>query len=133
MKAGAEPGKTDPFQKTGNQLKEKTMKRTIAGVLVGASMVIAGAAMAADGAALYKAKCAMCHGADGAGGPMGQAFKANEFVAANSPEAIIDVILKGRSVADKRYKNIAMGMPPQTASAEEAGALAAYLKSIASK
>jgi cytochrome c6 len=30
-----------------------------------ASMALASAAFAADGAAIFKAKCAMCHGADG--------------------------------------------------------------------
>lgn len=41
--------------------------------LMGTPAVIAGQNAASDGAALYKTKCAMCHGADGAGKtPMGQ-------------------------------------------------------------
>ena len=30
-----------------------------------ATLALAGTAFAADGAAIFKAKCAMCHGADG--------------------------------------------------------------------
>lgn len=39
---------------------------------------------AADGAAIYKAKCAMCHGADGSGmTPMGKSMKLRDL---RSPE-----------------------------------------------
>jgi cytochrome c6 len=39
---------------------------------------------AADGAAIYKAKCAMCHGADGSGAtPMGKSMKLRDL---RSPE-----------------------------------------------
>ncbi len=34
-------------------------------LLLVASMAVASSAFAADGAAVFKAKCAMCHGADG--------------------------------------------------------------------
>lgn len=37
-------------------------------------------AMAQDGGALYKAKCAMCHGADGTGNtPVGKSMKVRSF------------------------------------------------------
>jgi cytochrome c6 len=42
------------------------MKKSLAVTLLLALFVVP-AAMAEDGAALYKAKCAMCHGQDGAG------------------------------------------------------------------
>ncbi len=40
----------------------------------------ASAAMAADGAAIYKAKCASCHAADGSGQtPMGKSMKVRDL------------------------------------------------------
>jgi len=54
-------------------------------VLTAAILLIVPAAFAAaDGAALYKAKCAMCHGADGAGQTaMGKSMKLRDL---RSPE-----------------------------------------------
>ena len=43
--------------------KCKTMK--IKSLVLVASLALASSAFAADGAAVFKAKCAMCHGADG--------------------------------------------------------------------
>jgi mono/diheme cytochrome c family protein len=43
--------------------KSKTMK--IESLVAVACVALAGSAFAADGAATFKAKCAMCHGADG--------------------------------------------------------------------
>jgi mono/diheme cytochrome c family protein len=37
----------------------------IKSLVLGACLALAGTAFAADGAATFKAKCAMCHGADG--------------------------------------------------------------------
>ena len=49
------------------------MTRHLVAAAVGLSLLLAPFASAADGAATYKAKCAMCHGADGAGQtPMGK-------------------------------------------------------------
>jgi len=42
------------------------MKRTTVFLLVTSLILLAVPAMAEDGAALYKAKCAACHGPDGA-------------------------------------------------------------------
>ena len=55
-------------------------------ILVALAMVMSSAAFAEDGAALYKAKCAGCHGAAGEG-KMGPAIKGKDNVA--------DVITKG--------------------------------------
>ena len=88
-------------------------------------------AMAADGAALYKTKCAMCHGAEGQGSAMGPAFKANAWVAGASEADISTVITKGRAGDAKKYKNFAMPMPPQKVSDDEANALVAHLKGLA--
>ena len=61
------------------------MKR-IAITLAVMAMMMSTAALAEDGGALYKAKCAGCHGADGAG-KMGPAIKGKTNAA--------DVALKG--------------------------------------
>jgi cytochrome c6 len=59
------------------------MKKTLAGMLLIAT-TLAPAALAADGAATYKAKCAMCHGADGAGQtPMGKNMKLRDLGSAD--------------------------------------------------
>jgi mono/diheme cytochrome c family protein len=42
------------------------MKRTTVFLLITSLILLAVPAMAEDGAALFKAKCAACHGADGA-------------------------------------------------------------------
>lgn len=48
-------------------------KAKMMGVILAGAMMLPVAGMAADGAAVYKAKCATCHGADGAGTtPMGK-------------------------------------------------------------
>ncbi len=110
------------------------MKRMLMSImLVATSMGLAGTAMAADGAAIYKSKCVMCHGADGQGSAMGSAFKGNEFIVSGSEKAITEVILKGRIGAQKKYKNLSMGMPAQKLSDAEVSALVAYLKLLASK
>jgi cytochrome c6 len=60
-------------------------RKLFAIILTAAILLIVPAAFAAaDGAALYKAKCAMCHGADGAGlTPMGKSMKLRDL---RSPE-----------------------------------------------
>src|SRR4051794_14469417 len=53
-------------------------------VLTAAILIVPAAFAAADGAALYKAKCAMCHGADGSGQTaMGKSMKLRDL---RSPE-----------------------------------------------
>ncbi|HEV7487526.1 MAG TPA: cytochrome c [Thermoanaerobaculia bacterium] len=61
------------------------MNRKLFAILTGAVLIILPATLsAADGAALYKAKCAMCHGADGSGAtPMGKSMKLRDL---RSPE-----------------------------------------------
>jgi mono/diheme cytochrome c family protein len=61
------------------------MNRKLLVILTLAILIILPATLAAaDGAAVYKAKCAMCHGADGSGmTPMGKSMKLRDL---RSPE-----------------------------------------------
>lgn len=108
------------------------MKRMIMGAFIfAASIGFAASSMAADGAAVYKAKCMACHGPDGKGTPMAPAFAGNEFIASSSADDISTVILKGRGGAAKKYKKFAMGMPPQKLEKGEVDAIIEHLKSLA--
>ena len=110
------------------------MKRTIVlGVMSLALTVTAGSAQAADGAAIYKAKCAICHGAEGAGTPMGPAFTGNNFIKTSDEVVISEVIVNGREGAAKLYKQYAIGMPKQQLAEAELKAVTGYLKGLAGK
>lgn len=63
-------------------------------------------AVAGDGAALYKSKCAMCHGATGAGDtPMGKKLAVKALASAevqkNSDAKLLEVIVKGKGKMPK--------------------------------
>ncbi len=107
------------------------MKRFFGIAAVAFSVAFAGSAIAADGTALYKSKCAACHGADGQGTAMAPAFKANAFVKSSSDADISAVIKNGRNGAEKKYKNFAIGMPKQTLGDDEVAAVVAHLKDLA--
>ncbi len=53
-------------------------------------------AVAQDAAATFKAKCAMCHGADGKGGKMGTRDFASPEVKAETDAQLTDIISKGK-------------------------------------
>ena len=107
------------------------MKRIILSAFVLAATIgFAASAMAADGAAIYKAKCVACHGAEGKGTPMGPGFAESEFIASTDAAVIAEVITKGRNGAEKHYKNFAMGMPPQKLDEADLNALVEYLKTL---
>jgi mono/diheme cytochrome c family protein len=95
------------------------MKRFITGLAVVAMM--SGMALAAeDGAAIYKSKCAVCHGAAGEG-KMGPALKGTSL----SADQIADALLKGAP-----GKKAPHGKPMAGVTADQAAAVAAYVKSI---
>ncbi|OGP77001.1 MAG: hypothetical protein A2W09_05595 [Deltaproteobacteria bacterium RBG_16_50_11] len=110
------------------------MKRAIVlGAMALAVSVMGGSALAADGAAIYKAKCAVCHGAEGAGTPMAPAFNGNKFIKASDEATISEVTAKGREGAAKQYKQYALGMPKQQLAEAELKAVTGYLKGLAGK
>ena len=95
------------------------MKRFI--VLLFAIGLMSGMALAAeDGAAIYKAKCAMCHGPDGAG-KSGPALKGTALTA----DQISDALLKG--AAGKKAPH---AKPVAGITADQAAAVATYVKSL---
>ena len=53
-------------------------------------------AVAQDAAATYKAKCAMCHGADGKGGKMGTKDFASPEIKSLSDAQLTEAITKGK-------------------------------------
>jgi len=95
------------------------MKRFIAGVAVFAFMT--GMAFAAeDGAAIYKAKCAACHGAAGEG-KMGPKLAGTS----HTPDQIAEALTKGEA-----GKKAPHGKPMAGLTADQATAVAAYVKTL---
>ena len=81
--------------------------------LAALAMMMSTAAFAEDGAAIYKAKCAMCHGAAGEG-KMGPAIKGKTNV--------VDVVTKGGLAKAPHTKPVA------GVTEEQAKAVAEFLK-----
>jgi len=95
------------------------MKRFISSLAVLALM--SGMALAAeDGAAIFKTKCAMCHGAAGEG-KSGPALKGTALTAAQ----IADVLEKGAPGKKAPHGKAVAGI-----TADQAAAVAAYVKSL---
>jgi mono/diheme cytochrome c family protein len=95
------------------------MKRFI--VLLFVVSLMSGMALAAeDGAAIYKAKCAMCHGPDGAG-KSGPALKGTAL----TPAQIADVLEKGAPGKKAPHGKAVAGITP-----DQAAAVAAYVKTL---
>ena len=110
------------------------MRKLLGVGLVALGLAFSGSAIAADGGALYKAKCAACHGGDGGGTAMAPAFTGNDWVADASNDEVADTIVNGRQGGDKMYKKFAIGMPAQKSlSADEVSALVNHLKDLAAK
>jgi len=90
-------------------------------IAVALFVLIPSLSWADDGAAIYKAKCAMCHGADAAGKP---AMKAPSLIA---PEA------KAKSDADLTKAINETAKHPagvKSLSADDAKALVTYIRSL---
>ena len=95
------------------------MKRSLM-VLATATLLSAFTLAADDGAAIYKNKCAGCHGPDG-GGKVGPALKGTQL----SEDQIVDVLTKGAE-----GKKAPHGKPVAGLTADQAKAVAAYVKSL---
>jgi len=75
--------------------------------------------------ALYKAKCASCHGADGSGSPMGKKLGVHDFQSADvqkmSDKELSDIITNGKSKMPGYGKSL---------KAEDIQGLVAYIRSV---
>ncbi|HEV2279046.1 MAG TPA: cytochrome c [Acidobacteriaceae bacterium] len=68
--------------------------RTVAAAFL-LTTLAAAPAMAQDGGALYKTKCAMCHGADGTGNtPVGKSMKVRSFKSDEDVKATDAALIK---------------------------------------
>ena len=82
--------------------------------------MISGVAVAEDGAAVYKAKCAMCHGAAGEG-KVGPALKGIKL----SDAQIADLLTKGEAGKKAPHAKAINGL-----SADQAKAVAEFVKGL---
>ena len=102
------------------------MKRLVLAIAILATMLAPLAAFAADGAAVYKAKCASCHGADGKGETsIGKSMKLKSLAAADVQKTSDADLTK--VISDGKGK-----MPAYKAklSADEIKALVAFIRSL---
>jgi mono/diheme cytochrome c family protein len=76
--------------------------------------------LAQDGAATYKAKCAVCHGPEGQG-KVGPALKGTSL----SADEITDLLTKGNDAKKAPHKKPLSGL-----SADDAKAVAAFVKTL---
>lgn len=93
------------------------------------ALVLPFSAFAADGAAIYKAKCASCHGADGSGQtPIGKTMKLRDLrspeVQKQSDKELYDWIAEGKGKMPA-YKN--------KLSEAEINALVTHMRDLAKK
>jgi mono/diheme cytochrome c family protein len=95
------------------------MRIRIAAVVLMASF--SAMALAEDGSALFKTKCAMCHGADGQGKPK---MGAKLVGTAKTEDQIIALLTKGGAEKGIHVK------PMNGLSADQAKAVATYVKSL---
>jgi mono/diheme cytochrome c family protein len=84
------------------------------------SFAVAQPALAQDGAATYKAKCAACHGPEGQG-KIGPALKGTSL----SADQIADLLTKGDDAKKPPHKKALSGL-----SADDAKAVATFVKSL---
>ena len=82
--------------------------------------MISGVAVAEDGAALYKSKCAMCHGAAGEG-KVGPALKGTKLTEAQ----VADLLTKGEAGKKAPHGKAVAGLTE-----EQAKAVATFVKGL---
>jgi len=76
-------------------VKQLSISKVLVTLLASAA-IFTTTALAQDAAATFKAKCAMCHGADGKGGKMGTRDFGSAEVKAETDAQLTDIINKGK-------------------------------------
>jgi cytochrome c6 len=74
--------------------------------ILAVAMMLTSSAWADDAAATYKAKCAMCHAADGNGTPMGVKMGVTPFKSSKSTDADMIKITKEGKAKMPAYKTL---------------------------
>jgi mono/diheme cytochrome c family protein len=93
-------------------------------LIVAGIALLAAPALAEDGAALFKARCASCHGPDGKGEtPMAKTLKVKSLVNVKLSAAEIDKIIAEGKAGTKM-------MAVKSLSPEQRQAVAAYVKAM---
>ena len=92
------------------------------------TLILAGSAAfaAEDGAALYKAKCVACHGADGAGKP---AIKGSNLLSAEAKKAT-DAQMTEAIMTGGAAKKAAHSFGSKGITADQAKALVAHIRTL---
>ena len=81
----------------GRNVKHLIIRMSLVTLLVVGFVALSNTSAAAqDAAGTYKAKCAMCHGADGKGGKMGTRDFASPEVKAETDAQLTEIITKGK-------------------------------------
>lgn len=111
-----------------NKRRRNQMRRSLLIGWTALFLAAAPAGWAVDAARLYGDKCAPCHGGDGQGTQTAPPHKGNPFITQGEPEAIKEVILKGRQGAEKKYPDIPIEMPGGLVTEKQAEALVGYMK-----
>lgn len=127
--------KKDTAPAAVTEVKEKAVEKkapVLAAPVKEAPKVAAASVKAIEaGAAIFKAKCSLCHGVEGKGSTMAPAFKGNNWIKGASSADVADVIKNGRKGAAKKYANFFSDMPAIKGLAEnDVNALVDYIRSI---
>ncbi|MDP2689750.1 MAG: cytochrome c [Deltaproteobacteria bacterium] len=109
------------------------MKKAIVIIAAVAALAAIGPAFAGEGEALFKSRCAPCHGNNGKGSSAAPPLRDNEFVGRASESELSGLIANGLPGEEKRFKEYPLPMPGFDFSDEEMKAVTEHLKSIAKK
>jgi mono/diheme cytochrome c family protein len=101
-------------------MKFRALVVVVFAISIGLALTLPQPALAQDGGATYKAKCAACHGAEGQG-KVGPALKGVSL----SEDQIVNVLTKGDDARKPPHKKPVSGL-----SADDAKAVASYVKSL---
>jgi cytochrome c6 len=116
-----EPKKLEWSEKMKKKISAKLLTIATAFAVV---LSIPLSARAQDASALFKSKCAACHGADGTGSPTGKKMGAHDFTSAEvqgmSDAQLTDIITSGKNKMPK-YASL---------KPEEVKGLVAYIRTL---